>query len=172
LLWFASGGFASLTYSGYGHFDSDEWCGWVSEMGTRKRAEDYGQARKRLAAVANPAEEARLKNQSTYGGPTYVRSAGAPPPFHQHFGPMIVSCERADLRPVPDGVWVYADEERRLHELPAPAVPRFEVIDELQAALRDGVAPLHDGAWARSTLEVCLALLRSAQEQRDVDLPA
>jgi phthalate 4,5-cis-dihydrodiol dehydrogenase len=172
LLWFASGGFASLTYSGYGHFDSDEWLGWIGELGTRKRAEDYGQARKRLAAVANPAEEARLKNQSTYGGPTYVRSAGAPPPFHQHFGPMIVSCERADLRPVPDGVWVYADDERLHHELPAPAVPRFEVIDELQAALRDGVAPLHDGAWARSTLEVCLALLQSAKEQRDVDLPA
>jgi phthalate 4,5-cis-dihydrodiol dehydrogenase len=49
-------------------------------------------------------------------------------------------------------------------------VPRFEVIDEFFAALRDGVPPLHDGPWARATLEVCLALLRSAREQRDVEL--
>ena len=36
LLTFANGAFASLTYSGYGQFDSDEWQGWVSEMGQTK----------------------------------------------------------------------------------------------------------------------------------------
>jgi phthalate 4,5-cis-dihydrodiol dehydrogenase len=35
----------------------------------------------------------------------------------------------------------------------------------------DGVAPPHDGAWAKSTLEVCLAILRSAREERDIALP-
>ena len=33
LLTFANGAFASLTYSGYGHFDSDEFEGWIGEMG-------------------------------------------------------------------------------------------------------------------------------------------
>ena len=62
---------------------------------------------------------------------------------------------------------------RREHlPLPAPTVPRHEVIDELHAAVVDAVPPLHDGPWARATLEVCLALLRSAREARDVDLPA
>ena len=36
LLTFADGAFASLTYSGYGHFDSDEWQGWIGEMGQKK----------------------------------------------------------------------------------------------------------------------------------------
>ena len=35
LLTFANGAFASLTYSGYGNFDSDEFQGWIGEMGRR-----------------------------------------------------------------------------------------------------------------------------------------
>lgn len=174
LLWFEGGAFASLTYSGYGHFDSDEWTGWVGEMGGAKSPEAYGQARRRLAAAHSPQEEARLKAAATYGGPDYVppRAVGVGALQHQHFGPVIVSCERADVRPVPDGVWVYGDDRREHRPLPAPAVPRFEVIDELVAALQDGAAPLHDGVWARATLDVCLALLASAREGRDIPLPA
>ncbi|MNT19205.1 putative 4,5-dihydroxyphthalate dehydrogenase [compost metagenome] len=71
---------------------------------------------------------------------------------------------------MPDGIWVYADTQREHIPLPAPAVPRFEVIDELVDAVIHGRDPLHDGAWARSTLEVCLAMLTSAREDRDVTL--
>ena len=38
LLTFANGAFASLVYSGYGHFDSDEFEGWIGEMGQTKAA--------------------------------------------------------------------------------------------------------------------------------------
>ena len=41
---------------------------------------------------------------------------------------------------------------------------------ELVDAVVRGRDPLHDGAWARSTLEVCLAMLTSAREDRDVTL--
>lgn len=172
LLWFESGAFASVTYSGYGHFDSDEWCGWTGEMGQPKRPEDHGAARRRLAAVRSPEEETRLKSAATYGGPAYKPPAATATAsaLHQHFGPVIVCCERGDLRPVPDGVWVYGDQRREHRPLPPPALPRFEVIDEMHAAVTTGAPPLHDGAWARATLEACLALLRSARENRDVGL--
>jgi phthalate 4,5-cis-dihydrodiol dehydrogenase len=49
-------------------------------------------------------------------------------------------------------------------------VPRVEVIDELYTAVVSGRTPLHGGRWAMATLEVCLAMLRSAREQRDVVL--
>jgi phthalate 4,5-cis-dihydrodiol dehydrogenase len=65
---------------------------------------------------------------------------------------------------------MFADDERRLERVPVPSVPRVEVIDELYAAVVDGVAPAHDGAWALANLEVCLALLRSAREAREVPL--
>jgi phthalate 4,5-cis-dihydrodiol dehydrogenase len=47
-------------------------------------------------------------------------------------------------------------------------VPRAEVIDELYAAVMKGRPPLHGGAWALATLEVCLAMLQSALEDREV----
>ena len=171
LLWFANGAFASLTYSGYGHFDSDEWSGWTGEMGHAKNPADHGAARKRLQQIGSPEQEARLKNEGTYGGPAYQPPAAASAAWYQHFGPVVVSCEHADLRPLPDGVCVYGHEKKWQEPLPQPAVPRAEVIDELHAALRDGAAPLHDGPWARATLQVCLAMLESARDGRDVELP-
>ncbi len=81
-----------------------------------------------------------------------------------------MSCERGDLRALPNGVMIYQNGAARLEELPPPAVPRAEVIDELYRAVVHGEAPLHDGTWAMATLEVLLGILRSAQEGRDVSL--
>ncbi|HYF17161.1 MAG TPA: Gfo/Idh/MocA family oxidoreductase, partial [Ramlibacter sp.] len=145
MLWFANGAFASLTYSGYGHFDSDEWCGWFGEMGHAKDPQQHGAARRRLRQAGSAGEEARMKNESTYGGPAYQPPSTGAGAACQHFGPVIVSCDAGDVRPLPDGLWVYGHDEKTHLPLPRPAVPRSEVMDELFAALRTGVAPLHDG---------------------------
>ena len=169
-LWFENGAFATLSYNGYAHFDSDEWTGWTGEMGQSKDPEAYGSARRKLSTVQSSDDEARLKAAGTYGGSAYVPAALDSPDTrqHQHFGPLIVSCERGDLRPLPDSVVVYGDERRERIALDMPSIPRAEVIDELIGAVRAGRAPLHDGQWARSTLEICIAMLRSSDEQRDV----
>src|SRR6185369_10938247 len=80
LLTFESGAFASLTYGGYGHFDSDEFQGWIGEMGQMKQP--YA---RRPRHFASPAEEIAFKNARNYGGAAYQ------PPIeqqlsHQHFG--------------------------------------------------------------------------------------
>lgn len=162
-LGFADGAFATLVYSGYAHFDSDEFTGWIGEMGAKKDPADYGAARRLLSG-----NEAELKSARNYGGAAFreMRAAQA----HQHFGTVIVSCERADLRPLPSGVMIYADTDRRTEDLPAPQVPRAEVIDELYQAIVHGIAPRHGGESALATMEVCLAMLRSAREQREVTL--
>jgi phthalate 4,5-cis-dihydrodiol dehydrogenase len=165
LLTFADGAFASLTYSGYGHFDSDELQGWIGEMGQRKSP----YAGPPPARFASARAEAACKNARNYGGPEH-RPIAAPAPAHQHFGTLLASCERADLRALPDGVMIYQDSSARLEPVPPPAVPRTEVIDELYGAAVRGAAPLHGGAWAMATLEVLLAILRSAREGRDVAL--
>lgn len=164
---FADGAFATLAYSGYGHFDSDVLCGDIGELGQRKDPSAYGAARRALAAASDAVEEAALKNARNYGGAQ--AATVAEPVTHQHFGLVIVSCERGDLRPMPDGVHVYADSEARFEALPPPGVPRAEVVDELLAAIEGGSA-LHDGAWALATTEVCLAMLASARENREVVL--
>jgi phthalate 4,5-cis-dihydrodiol dehydrogenase len=162
---------ASVVYSGYAHFDSDELTGWIGEMGLQKDRSRYGSARKALREAA-PGQEAAMKAARNFGGKDYAPAARPPAGQrqHQHFGFMIVSCERADLRPQPDGVMIYDDQATRLDPVPVPAIVRSEVIDEFYAAIVEGKAALHDGAWSLATLEVCLAILRSAREKKEIQL--
>jgi phthalate 4,5-cis-dihydrodiol dehydrogenase len=166
LIAFAGGAFASLAYSGYAHFDSDELCEWVGELGRDKDPAAYGAARAALARAG--AAEADARAARNYGGADYREAPAAH--HHEHFGPLVVSCERADLRPTPKGVWIYGDDERRFEPLPPPAVARAEVIDELHGAMFAGRAPSHDGRWGLATLEVCLAMRESARTGREVPL--
>jgi phthalate 4,5-cis-dihydrodiol dehydrogenase len=171
LLDFEDGSFASLTYSGYGHFDSDEFNGWIGELGDRKDPSVYGKNRRQLQAVASATDEAALKAARTYGGRDYVVPARLPAPaHHQHFGFIVASCEHGDLRPMPGGVAIYGDLEQRMEQLPAPAVPRSEVVDELYRAVFDDRAPLHNGEWGLATTETCLAILQSAREGKEIQL--
>lgn len=168
LLGFASGATATICYSGYGRFDSDALMGWIGELGMRRDASQYGAARVRLRVAKTPDEEIALKNARAYG--TAPASQALPADGYNHFGFVLISCERADLRPMPDGVWIYSDAEKRFDALPPPANPRGEVIDELYAAVMNGAAPLHDGRWGRATMAACLSLLRSARENREIAL--
>jgi phthalate 4,5-cis-dihydrodiol dehydrogenase len=169
LLTFADGAFATATYSGYGHFDSDEFCGWISEAGLPKDRTRYAAARKALQGAAS-ANEAELKAARNYGGLAYRPAAPAGPRLHQHFGLMLASCEHADLRILPEGVMIYGDLAQELDRVPVRGVPRAEVMDELYDAVVHGRPPLHRGEWAAATLEVCLAILRSAEERREIAL--
>src|SRR5262249_19678913 len=83
-LTFEDGAFASVAYSGYGHFDSDEFCGFVSEAGARKDARRHGAARQALAQASSPTEEAALKHAASYGGAAYAGPSAASR-LHQHF---------------------------------------------------------------------------------------
>lgn len=170
LLEFEDGAAASIAYSGYDHFDSDELTFWITESGARKRPA-HGSARRALAAFGSPAEEARYKAATGYGG-SGVRAASEP--GHQpHFGLLLVSCERGDMRIAADALLVYGDDGVREIALPAGrAFPNKDTtVDELVAAI-GGTPPLHDGAWGRATVEASLAVLRSARERREIVLRA
>jgi phthalate 4,5-cis-dihydrodiol dehydrogenase len=74
------------------------------------------------------------------------------------------------LRPLPDRVMIYGNTEQQVEALAPPKVPRGEVIDELYDAVVNGKPPLHGGEWAMATMEVCLAMLRSSRDGREVML--
>lgn len=170
LLTFENGAFASVTYSGYGHYDSDELLDNIGEMGNRKNSSSYGIARKKLAQTNSPAAEAALKEAGNYGGKNYQLKLATPTPYHQHFGHLVVSASKADLRLTPEGVIIYDDNKRYLEPTPKNPVPRAEVIDELWNVVRCNSKPIHDARWARATTEVCLAILKSAQTGTDVKM--
>jgi phthalate 4,5-cis-dihydrodiol dehydrogenase len=170
-LTFEDGVTASLTYNGYAHFDSDEFCDWIAESGLTKDPERYGATRAALKGVGANAEM-EMKNRLNYGGSAYKppHGDGSATRWHQHFGLLIASCAQADLRPQPHGIWVYGNEERLFEDLPLPGVPRVEVMDELCGAVFENRKPLHDGSWALATMEICFAMLQSAREQKEIKL--
>ena len=171
LLEFDDGVAATLTYSGYDHFDSDELHWWIGEFGNAKRRDGHGTARRALRGVRDPAAEAKLKAASGFAGRgvTTLTSGSAHQP---HFGFLLVSCERGDMRPSRDGVLIYDDDGVR--EIPLPAGRAYpnkdHVLDELYDAVARGIAPLHDGAWGTETVAAALALAASARERREIIL--
>ena len=159
LIRFDGGRFASLVYSGYAHFDSDTLQDDIGELGTPKDPANYGAARRALASVSTPKEEAALKSSRTFG----AAEPPPPAPYAEHFGPVIVSCDRADLRLTPKGIEIWGDAKREFVETPADPSPRAEVLKGLYEAIRHGSPPLQTGRWGRASLEICHAILESAK---------
>jgi phthalate 4,5-cis-dihydrodiol dehydrogenase len=162
---FESGAVGTAVYSGYDRFRSAELGFAIGEGGAVVDLGAYGAARR---ALAGSGDEAVLKQQLRYGGTRnrHGRAPGAQP----FFGLTIVSCARGDIRQSPDGLIVYGEEDKQALALPKGKTGRDQILVELEAAIRDGKPPLHDGRWGMANLEVCLAVLRSAEERREIIL--
>jgi phthalate 4,5-cis-dihydrodiol dehydrogenase len=173
LLEFDDGAAASLVYSGYDHFDTLEFK--VSTEDERSSVlTTHGATRRALqAGAADQAGETVLLAAMGYGGAAMRRSGpGGPGMFQVELGLALVSCERGDLRIVSDGLIMYEDAGKRAlpltYERGLPG--RGGVIDEIRAAVVDGAPPVHSARWGKATVEVCLALLQSSRERREVTL--
>jgi phthalate 4,5-cis-dihydrodiol dehydrogenase len=171
-LQFADGAAASMVFSGYDYFDSDEFHFWVGELGEDKPSDRHGAARAALQKSASAAGEAALKSAAAYGRPTSPDWINAAPAHHPHFGITIASCALGDLRAAADGVIIYGRDGRtEVPVAPSRAFPdKLRVIDELYDAIFRGVPPLHDGRWGKATVEVSQAILDSARERREIQL--
>jgi len=162
---------ATITYSGYAHYDSDALLGWIGESGLPKEHDAFTRTRRALPPGLSQAEEEELRRRRGYG--VAPDSPAVPSPqtrWHEHFGFIVVSCERADLRPVPQGIIVDSNSEHGLRPLDPPRAPRLQALAELYEAVTSGNEPLHSGAWGLATLEASLAILHSARERRAISL--
>lgn len=170
LLRFADGAFASLTYSGYAHFDGDALMGAITESGRPKPAGRPFTARAALRA-AGPEQERALRTARGFGPQAAPEAAETPDSrWHEHFGLVIASCDGADIQPLPDRLRIFTDDAILEEPLPRPDIPRREVLDELVAAVRHGIAPPHDATWGAATMEACFAILESARAGTDIAL--
>jgi phthalate 4,5-cis-dihydrodiol dehydrogenase len=163
---FEGGAAASIVYSAYDFFDSDEFHDWVAEGGTTKMPGRQGMTRRALQTGA--VLEAELQKNLGFGG----RDLPMEQPHMPHFGTLIVTCERGDLRLSANGILVYGIDGRRevAVERGIGRPGQGDVLDVLWAALREGRADFHDARWGKATLEVAHAILRSARERREIAL--
>jgi len=153
--------FASLTYSGYAHFDGDRLMDNISELGCRK-PDTHVSARDSLRTIS---DESAAKRQRGF-----TRLEDCPDPVtHEHFGQVLVFGERGDLRLTAGGVELSSDSTRSFFAAPF-STSRAEVFDALRSAIRDGEKPLQDGRYGRASLEICHALLDSEARRESVAL--
>ena len=162
---FTNGAVAQCTYSGFGRFDSDELLDWVSETGYDKDQNDYGKSRRALAELTRD-EEVSAKRGRTFGASELLGIA----PNHEHFGPLIIQCEHADLKVGPCEISVYKNFEKEVIAVPLVTSPREPVFRALYDAVRSGTQPVQSGHWCLGTLEVCHAVIESATHGRPVQL--
>jgi phthalate 4,5-cis-dihydrodiol dehydrogenase len=162
---FESGAAATLVFSGYDFFDSDEWHHWVSEGGVKKEADRHGKTREAFLTLTN---EREAHQKLGFGS----RALSTDQPHLPHFGLIVATCELGDLRLSPDGLVLHgAQGTREIAVERGPAIPGHgDTLDALWAALREARPSLHTARWSRHTIEVILAILRSAKEGREISL--
>jgi phthalate 4,5-cis-dihydrodiol dehydrogenase len=163
---------ATLVYSGYGFFDTAELFWWIGEGGQPRDPQTNPSARKKIRGIASSQEEELLKEQMRYGGPregelSHVWQGDRQQPF---FGLTLVSCDKGDIRQSPDGLFIYGEEGKREIALPPGKKAREAEVEELYQAIDNNRPVFHDGRWGEATLEVCLAILESARQRREIFL--
>jgi phthalate 4,5-cis-dihydrodiol dehydrogenase len=157
MLTFASGAAATIVYSGYGHLNASEL--------TFGQGGGPGMP---LARGASAPDEEALKNQYR------ERSAGGGfgGESHPFFGLTVATCERADIRQSPAGLYVYDEHGRQEIELPIEAQRGEAELAELYEAVVNRKPLVHDGRWGQATHQVTLAIMESANTGREVLLDA
>jgi phthalate 4,5-cis-dihydrodiol dehydrogenase len=160
---FESGAAASVTFSAYDFFDSDEWHHWISEGGASKQLGRNGSTRN--AFLARTSDLAAHEDLG-FGG----RVLPTEQPYLPHFGLIIVTCERGDMRLSPTGILIHGVDGTR--EVAAPrGVGRpgqGDVLDALWQAVRERQTNIHDARWGRDTIAVILAVLQSSKARQEV----
>ena len=83
---------------------------------------------------------------------------------------LVVSCERGDIRYSPHGLFVYDEDGRREEPVTQRNITGHAELTELYNAVVLGQPVSHSGQWGAATLEVCLAIMESARERKEVYL--
>ena len=174
---FEDGTPATIVHNGYGYFLASELVPWGVD---RPRTSVEQRVRFRNG-LRHPGEidEGRAKESLRFGGQPDAGSAGLVgerTPRRDDIwvpndpGIFILSFERGDIRQSPTGLYVYDDDGRRDVPLSTPGVVYKTEVDELYDAVVQDTPVFHDGRWGLATLEVCLAIMRSATERRELYL--
>jgi phthalate 4,5-cis-dihydrodiol dehydrogenase len=169
---FEDGTPATAVHNGYGYFLASELVSWGTDV-QRYTAEERVRIRKVMQRGQR--DEEKDKDEIRIGGAKERETFRPDNPdawVPEDLGVVIVSCERGDLRHSPKGLFVYSDDGKREIDLTldrpmGPAARRAE-LEELYDGVVRGKPIYHTGEWGMATLEVCLAIMQSAKERREL----
>jgi phthalate 4,5-cis-dihydrodiol dehydrogenase len=169
---FEDGTPALITHNGYGYFLGAELVPWGED---KQRYTVQERIEVRRALRSGTRDEADDKQALRIGGRQEMevfsrnqRKAWVP----HDLGLLVASCERGDMRQSPFGVYIHDDNGKREIDTSGGSTTgvaqRRAELQELYDAVVLGKPLWHDGRWGMATLEVCLAIMTSAQERKEV----
>ena len=169
---FENGVPATITHNGYGYFMGGEMVTW-GHANQRYTPEQRVEVRRQMRAKTR--NEAFDKQELRVGGGIWqeiFKQEYHEPWVPEDLGIVIISAERGDLRHSPYGIYVYDDAGQHDIEIkPDRAMgigQRRAELEELYDAVVHGKPVWHDGRWGMATLEVCLAIIRSSRERKEI----
>ena len=171
---FENGVPATIAHNGYGYFVGAELVPWGEDKAI------YDVDRRvaiRGAMRAGTRDEAREKQEIRIGGDRekeYFASVSQAAWVPEDMGLAIASLDRADVRQSRHGLFIHDDAGKHDIEIAGgretAVVQRRAELEELYRAVVHGAPLWHDGRWGMATLEVCLAMMQSARERREIML--
>ncbi len=168
---FEDGTPATLVHNGYGYFMTNELVPWATP-GLQASIEKRTQIRR--AIRAGEWDEGQAKTEQSRGVSREIEKTQRGDEgdiwVGDDLGILVVSCERGDIRYSARGLYVYDNEGMR--EVPVERRPRAGApeIRELYDAVVLGKPVMHSLSWGAATLEVCLGIIQSAKERREITL--
>jgi phthalate 4,5-cis-dihydrodiol dehydrogenase len=171
---FENGTPATISHNGYGYFLGAELVPWGQDR-QRYTAEERAVIRKALRAGTRA--ESTEKQAMRIGGEQeriLFRRNEPEPWVPEDMGMAIASLDRADIRQSKHGLYVHSDEGKQDIDLSPDremgVSQRRAELEELYDAVVLGKPIWHDGRWGMATLEVCLAVMESARERKEIML--
>lgn len=154
---FEDGTAATMVFNAYGYFDITALTWGIGEGG------DIAPAKERSERLAGPVEASAKYAMLSQGERERDRR------YQPFFGLTVASCERGDIRQSPEGLYIYTEEGCK--EIPcAKEHGRIAELRELYEGVTQDRPVFPDGRWGKATLEVCLAILQSSKEKREIFL--
>ncbi len=156
-------------HNGYGYFLTSELVAWGTAR-SRYTPEERGAIRKGL--LDGTRDEFQAKDAMRIGGSQegalFRRGGERRPWVPNDLGILVASCERGDIRQSQFGLFVYGDDGVKDVPLTEGGASRRGELEELYNAVVLGKPIRHTGHWGLATLEVCLALMQSGRERREI----
>jgi phthalate 4,5-cis-dihydrodiol dehydrogenase len=173
---FGSGLVSTITFSGYGFFDSTEITWGRGELGCPRPVETHGIQRRRIFGFASAEEEQEYKNACRFMGVEAenwlsVLDCDESVRGQPFYGLTIASGSKGDLRQSEHGLYLYNDAGRTEIPVPRTMLERDAELDMLYKAWHaDAPLESHDIVWARDTMKIIFAILESSKTGQTVDI--
>jgi phthalate 4,5-cis-dihydrodiol dehydrogenase len=171
---FENGTPATISHNGYGYFLGAELVPWGEDKQRYTAAERIAIRQRMRSGTRAETDEKQSLRIGGQDAERLFRRHEPEPWVPEDMGMAIASLDHADVRQAKYGIYVHGDQGKQEIDVVADrdmgVSQRRAELEELYDAVVLGKPLWHDGRWGMATLEVCLAIMESAKQRKEIML--